>query len=137
LSVASAATEDLGWFAGHHPQRRDVADGVAGEECREGLTDREPPMRRHAQAPRAGANQKARAGEPENGHEPPADLADTVEDFADAGTADGVAKEDQATHRRQNGQDVALHVMQNSEVKMPRLSNTVCILHLASCITRD
>ena len=67
----------------------------------------EAPVRRHAQPPGARANEKARAGEAEDGQETPADLADAVEDLGHARAADGVAEQHQATHRRQNGHDVA------------------------------
>ena len=99
--------KDFGGFAGHHAERRQIPDGVSGDERGERLTNREAPVRRHTQPPCARANQKARASESENGQETPADLADAVEDFVDAGATDGVAEQHQATHRRQNSHDVA------------------------------
>ena len=110
---ADAGEEDLRGFAGHHAERRQIADRVASDEGAERLADGKAPVRRHAQPPGARANEETRAGEAQDGQETPADLTDAVEDLGDARAADGVAEQHQAAQRRQNGHDVAAvhHVM--------------------------
>jgi hypothetical protein len=84
-----------------------VPDGVSSDECGERLTEREAPARRHTQPPCARSQKKPRASKSENGNEPPANLADAADDLADACAADGVAKQHEATHRRQKRQHMA------------------------------
>jgi hypothetical protein len=109
--------KDFGGFAGHHTEWRQVADGVPRDKRSERLADRKTTVRRptfaraaagrHAQTPRARSQKKPRASKSENGNEPPANLADAADDLADACAADGVAKQHEATHRRQKRQHMA------------------------------
>src|SRR5262247_382477 len=103
--------EHLHRLAGHHSERRQIANGIASDEGAECLSDGKAPVRRptfatatagrHAQTPSARADEKARAGESKNGNESPADLTDAVEDFGDARAAHGVAEQHQTAQRRQ------------------------------------
>ena len=93
----------------------------------------------HAEPPARGAQEEAGAGEREDRQQPPADAADAVDDLADAGAADGVGEEHQATERRQHGQNVATAdghgpAIQKAEFETRTEANTVA--SPLRCITR-
>ena len=94
--------DGLGRLAGEQAERRQVAEGVAGEEGGEGVADPQPGVGRGAERPGPGPDEQAEARQQDDDQEAPADALHAGDDLVQPGLPQSQREQCRAEQRRRD-----------------------------------